>query len=104
MDVVEKLLAKKVDLNIKDKQGRTALHHTQWRGNYKIARLIISAGADINDADYAGFTILNYAAILGHTKLVVVLILSGVLMYNHRKKAKQLQSFLKREKKIWTNC
>ncbi len=35
-----------------------------------------------------GFTILNYAAILGHVKLVAVLIASGVYMYNRSKKSK----------------
>ncbi len=88
---------------LKDKQGRTALHHTQWKGNYKIARLLIAAGSNINEADYAGFTILNYAAILGHTKLVVVLILSGVLMYNRNKKSKSVAKFFKdREKNLDT--
>jgi ankyrin repeat protein len=100
---MEKLLTKKVNLDIKDKQGRTALHHTQWKGNYKIARLLIAAGANINEPDYAGFTILNYAAILGHTKLVVVLILSGVLMYNHNKKSKSVAKFFREREKNLDN-
>ena len=82
-------------MNIKDKQGRTALHHTQWKGNYRIARLLIAAGANMDEPDYAGFTILNYAAILGHTKLVIVLIASGVLMYNKAKKSKAVSAFFR---------
>ncbi len=91
--MVEKLLTKRADLNIRDKQGRTALHHTQWKGNHKIARLLIAAGADMNAVDYAGFTTLNYAAILGHTNLVVALITSGVLMYNNSKKSPAVIKF-----------
>ena len=36
--VVKKLMIKKANLDIKDNHGRTALHHTQWKGNYEIAR------------------------------------------------------------------
>jgi ankyrin repeat protein len=93
--VVERLLSKRADLDIKDKQGRTALHHTQWKGNAKIARLLIVAGANMNEPDYAGFTVLNYAAILGHRDLVIQLINSGVLMYNHNKKSKKVAIFFK---------
>ena len=93
--VIERLLSKRADLNIKDKQGRTALHHTQWKGNAKIARLLIAAGANMDEPDYAGFTVLNYAAILGHRDLVIQLINSGVLMYNHNRKSKKVAMFFK---------
>ena len=92
-EIVEKLLSKRSNLNIKDNQGRTALHHTAWKGNFKIARLLIAAGADMNEPDYGGFTVLNYAAILGHTNLVVALIASGVLMYNPHRKSKAMLKF-----------
>ena len=36
--LVVALFNKKANLSIKDIHGRTALHHTQWHGNYKIAR------------------------------------------------------------------
>lgn len=99
LEVVEKLvLSKKIDIAIKDAQGRTALHHTQWKGNVKIARLLLVNGANINEADSAGYTLLNYAAILGHTQLVQLLISYGVLMYNKNKKSRSVtQFFLKNE-------
>lgn len=102
LEVIEKLIAsKKVDLHIKDKQGRTALHHTQWRGNTKIARLLIATGAHVNEPDGAGYTLLNYAAILGHLNLVQVLISYGVLMYNKNKKSKSVtQFFIKNESNL----
>ena len=41
---------------------------------------------------------MNYAAILGHIRLVVVLLASGVLMYNHNKKSQAVKKFfLERE-------
>jgi ankyrin repeat protein len=102
LEVVEKLLlSKKADITIKDNQGRTALHHTQWKGNTKIARLLIANGARINEPDASGYTLLNYAAILGHIKLIQVLISHGVLMYNHNKKSKTVtQFFLKNESNL----
>jgi ankyrin repeat protein len=102
LEVVEKLmLSKKADITIKDNQGRTALHHTQWKGNTKIARLLIANGARINEPDASGYTLLNYAAILGHIKLIQVLIAHGVLMYNHNKKSKAVtQFFLKNESNL----
>lgn len=99
VEVVEKLIAsKKMDITLKDTQGRTALHHTQWKGNVRIAKLLIANGANINECDSAGYTLLNYAAILGHLKLVELLISYGVLMYNQNKKSPSVtQFFLKNE-------
>ena len=86
-------------MTIKDNHGRTALHHTQWHGNYKIARWLIAAGADINQPDNSGFTLLNYAAIFGHIKLVIALIASGVLMYNRNPKSKKVAQYFKDKEK-----
>ena len=98
--VVEKLMIKKANLDIKDNHGRTALHHTQWKGNYEIARWLILAGANTNEPDNSGFNILNYASILGHTRLVITLISSGVLMYNNNPKNKKVAEFFKSKEKI----
>ena len=94
-------MTKKADLRLKDIHGRTAHHHTQWHGNYKIARWLIAAGADMNQPDNSGFTLLNYAAIFGHARLVIALIASGVLMYNRNIKNKKIAQFFKdREKNL----
>ena len=92
-------MTKKADLTLKDIHGRTALHHTQWHGNYKIARWLMAAGGDINQPDNTGFTLLNYAAIFGHIKLVISLIASGVLMYNRNPKNKKVAKFFKEREK-----
>ena len=58
----------------------------------------------MNVPDNSGFTLLNYAAIFGHTKLVVALIASGVLMYNKNPKNRKVAQFFKeKEKKLEKN-
>ena len=54
----------------------------------------------MNEPDNSGFNILNYAAILGHTRLVITLISSGVLMYNSNPKNKKVAEFFKSKEKI----
>ena len=49
----------------------------------------------MNIPDKSGFTLLNYAAIFGHVKLVMTLIASGVLMYNKNPKNKKVAKFFK---------
>ena len=53
----------------------------------------------MNQPDNSGFTLLNYAAIFGHTKLVIALIASGVLMYNRNPKNKKVAQFFKDKEK-----
>jgi hypothetical protein len=55
----------------------------------------------MNMPDNSGFTLLNYAAIFGHAKLVIALIASGVLMYNKNVKNRKVAQFFKdRERKL----
>ena len=55
----------------------------------------------MNLPDNSGFTLLNYATIFGHTRLVIALIASGVLMYNRNPKNRKVAQFFKdREKKL----
>jgi len=97
---LQNFLKYRINMDVQDNHGRTALHHTQWKGNYEIARWLIRAGANMNEADNSGFNILNYASILGHTRLVITLISSGVLMYNNNPKNKKVAEFFKSKEKI----
>jgi ankyrin repeat protein len=54
---------------------------------------LIRNGADINLPDGAGYTVLNYATILGHIKLMIVLLKSGCLMYNKNPKSIAVTKF-----------
>ncbi len=89
LEIVEKLIfSKKINIDIKDNEGRTALYYTYENKDVKIARLLITNGANINETDNSGYTLLNYATILANSKLVQLLIYYGVLMYNPNKKTR----------------
>ena len=55
------LIAKKVPVDLKDKQGQTALHWAARYGRKEIAKQLIAAGADIYAADKQGKTPLEFA-------------------------------------------
>src|SRR5574344_610332 len=77
---LQNFLKYRINMDIKDKDGRTALHHTQWKGNYEIARWLILAGANMNEPDNSGFNILNYTQWKGNYEIARWLILAGANM------------------------
>ena len=46
--VAAKLIALGVDINAKDIEGRTALHHASYHGKADIVKLLIDAGCNIH--------------------------------------------------------
>ena len=51
-----------IDVNAKDKDGKTALMYALDSGHTKFAKELIKNGADINAADSSGRTVLMYAS------------------------------------------
>jgi ankyrin repeat protein len=49
------------DINLKDKNSRTALHCAVDFGNHVVAQTLLGAGADINAKNGAGRTALELA-------------------------------------------
>uniref|UniRef100_A0A8C2CC76 CARD- and ANK-containing Inflammasome Adaptor Protein n=1 Tax=Cyprinus carpio TaxID=7962 RepID=A0A8C2CC76_CYPCA len=63
-----------VKLNLKDREGRTALHRASGRGHTAVALALAKAGADIHATDLMSKTPLHLAAQNGHENTVKVLV------------------------------
>lgn len=50
-----------VDVNEKDKDGRTVLMSACWNGRGEVVKYLISQGADVNVKDNGGLTVWDYA-------------------------------------------
>jgi len=67
-------LAAGTDVNAKDEDGVTPLHHLAARGHKEIVELLIDKGADVNAKGGIGQTPLHQAALAGHTEIAELLI------------------------------
>jgi ankyrin repeat protein len=70
-------LAKKIDVNIKNRSNATALHQACIKGNYISAKALIDQGAKINISDDYGDTPIHNAALRGSFKTIKLLIKNG---------------------------
>jgi len=61
-EIVELLIAKGADVNVKFGNGMTPLHYAALRGRKEIAELFIANGADVNAKNDGGKTPLDEAA------------------------------------------
>jgi ankyrin repeat protein len=74
---VQALLAKGVDVNAKDKDGRTALMLASWKGQVEVVKELLAKSADANAKDNYGGTALMFAAQEDHTETVQALLSKG---------------------------
>ena len=75
---VESLLkAEHIDINMKDKQGSTALHEACENGSKKITELLLDKGAEISVANVDKVTPLHIACHEGCTEVVSSLLFRG---------------------------
>jgi ankyrin repeat protein len=75
---VQSLLAQKVDVNVRQGDGSTALHWAAYRDDVEIARLLIKAGADVKaKTRIDDFTPLLLAAKNGNAAMVELLLKAG---------------------------
>ncbi len=62
LEVVEELLRRKAEVNVRNTAGTTPLHDCASKGTEKIATLLLEAGADVTLSNNAGFTPIEWAA------------------------------------------
>ena len=66
-----------INVNIVDRNGRTALHLASGNGLTPVVQLLIDAGADLNKEDDGNRTPLHYASLEGYIEIVQYLIDAG---------------------------
>ena len=78
-------LVKYVNINAKDRQGRTALHHLAENGEIEAVKVATQLGAKIHTKDALGRTALHYAAMGGHTPVIKYLIEFASVLHPSRR-------------------
>ncbi|XP_064190501.1 acyl-CoA-binding domain-containing protein 6 isoform X1 [Anguilla rostrata] len=76
-NVTRAIDCKKVDVNIKDEEGRNLLHWACDRGHAELVSALLQRNANINSQDGEGQTALHYAAACEFADIVVLLLQAG---------------------------
>ncbi len=74
---VKRLLIEGVDINVKDKNGNTALLHAASNGKVEITKILLNAGTDVNAKNKRRNTTLILAVQYGHIDTVETLLNAG---------------------------
>ena len=77
MSELQSLCGRYADINMRTREGRTALHLAASNGHVPTVRFLLQTGADINLVDNKGNTALLLAAENGHLKAVRLLLTAG---------------------------
>lgn len=75
--IIEALLEKGVDINIKTKKNKNSLHTAVERGLIKLVELFITRGIDINAQNSDGLNALHYAAEAANVVIFQMLLKAG---------------------------
>ena len=78
-----------INLNVKDKEGRTLLHKAARLGNVDAVQTLLKSGLDVNAMDKNGKTPMDEAAKAGEIDMVRVLISSGAEYSRNMRKPKR---------------
>ncbi len=71
------LVANGADVNARDENGWTPLHHAASSGEMEIAAVLIAKGADVNAKDKYGLMPLHAAIVRGQKHVVAALVAKG---------------------------
>lgn len=77
LEVLQELIRQKVPLNLTDEKGYTPLIIACYNNQYKAAKLLLDAGADVNSQDHGGNTALMGVAFKGYSDIAELLINYG---------------------------
>ncbi|MEO0827063.1 MAG: ankyrin repeat domain-containing protein [Cyanobacteria bacterium J06639_16] len=77
VELAQLSIAKGSDITLRDREGRTALHHAGRFNSPNVATLFLAEGADINAVDDDGYTPLHIAAIHRNLDTAQLLIEQG---------------------------
>ena len=69
-EMAELLIDSGADVNIKDKDNRTALSYASENGCLEVVKLLVDSGADVNALNNYGRNPLSYASTNGHLEVV----------------------------------
>lgn len=64
----------KININLYDTEGQTALHQCCLDGNFELVKLLVKFGADVKLANRDGWNALHIAAFGGHQDIALYLI------------------------------
>lgn len=70
---IRELLRTRVDVNTHDVNGLTPLMVSAQKGNIRIVKLLLDAGANPHLADNKGFKAQDHALYFGHPEIVVLI-------------------------------
>ncbi|KAL4219658.1 hypothetical protein ACF0H5_022230 [Mactra antiquata] len=76
-DELERILETKdgkININVYDTEGQTALHQSCLDGNFELVKLLVKFGADVKLANRDGWNALHIAAYGGHQDIALYLI------------------------------
>ncbi|XP_059146090.1 putative ankyrin repeat protein RF_0381 [Physella acuta] len=76
-DIAVILLDEGADVNLANREGKTALHLAAYHGSMKLVKLLIQRGAEINSVDENKQTALHYCAHNGRDDIVDLLLEAG---------------------------
>jgi ankyrin repeat protein len=70
LEEIKQLIAKGVDVNVKDNEGWTALMDAAGKGHVACVRMLLDAGADVNAKTDYGYTAMYWATGYGRVNVI----------------------------------
>lgn len=77
IDMVQKCISNKTNVNARDENGQSALHLAADKGFVECVNVLLQAGADVNAADISGISVLEAAVIGGNKEVIRVMLEAG---------------------------